>query len=92
MRHILASGKINFHLEHMCPNSILIMNKETLHDHFLTCNMMLETKKRIATVMKLLQKWNTSPQLRNKTIENLRTLYEMEPILDSLSLHSTETE
>ena len=54
---------------------------------------MLETKtKRIATVMKLLQKWLTAPQLRNKIIENLRTLYEMKPILDSLSLHSTETE
>ena len=54
---------------------------------------MLETKtKRIATVMKLLQKWHTPPQLKNKIIENLRTLYEMEPILESLSLHSTETE
>ena len=69
------------------------MNKGTPHDHFLTCNKMLETKtKRIATVMKLLQKWHTPPQLRKNIINNLRTFYEMEPILDSLSLHSTETE
>ena len=42
--------------------------------------------------MKLLQKWHTPPQLRKKIIVNLRTLYEMDPILDSLSLHLTETE
>ena len=72
MHHRLASGKNNFHLEHMCPNYKLVMNKGTPHDHFLTCNKMLETKtKRIATVMKLLQKWLTAPQLRNKIIENL---------------------
>ena len=93
MHHRLASGKMNFHLEHMCPNCKFDMNKETPHDHFLTYNKTLETKtKRIATVTKLLQKWQTPPQLRNNIIENLRTLYEMEPILDSLSLHSTETE
>ena len=42
--------------------------------------------------MKLLQKWHTPPTLRNKIIENLRMLYEMDPIHDSLSLHLTETE
>ena len=53
---------------------------------------MLETKtKRIATVMKLLQKWHTPPTLRNKIIEILRMIYEMDPINDSLSMHSTET-
>ena len=92
MHHRLASGKMTFHLEHMCPNCKLVMNKETPHDQFLTCNKMLETQtKLIATVVKLLQKWHTPPQLRNKIIENLRTLYEMDPILDSLYLHSTET-
>ena len=37
MYHRLASGKMNFHLEHMCPNCKLVMNKETPHDHFLSC-------------------------------------------------------
>ena len=57
MHHRLASGKTNFLLEHMYPNCKLVMNKETSHEHFTMCNKMIETKtKRIAIVMKLLQK------------------------------------
>ena len=69
------------------------MKKETSHDHFLTCNKTLAIKtKRIAKVMKLLQQWHTPPQLRHKIIMNLRMIYEMDHILDSLTLTWTETE
>lgn len=56
MYNRLASGKINLHLEHMCPNCINNEQRDTALP-YLTCSMMLETKtKRIATVMTLLQK------------------------------------